>query len=289
MGISNKYCTSCYSPHTIISYQNDIQQFEAFLSIQYNSQDWKEVSPGMVRSWMVQLAESGMANRSINRKLSALQTFVKYLMKRNYLDKNPLRKVVSPKVGKRLPAYIQEGQMKTLLDEVQFPEDFTGRRDRLIIELLYGTGMRRSELLGLQDQDIDLETLTLKVLGKGAKERIIPFGAELRQQIELYRDARNSLERLESNSLLVTADGKPVYPKLIYNVVRKYLSVVSTLDKRSPHVLRHSFATHLANQGAELNAIKELLGHANLSATQIYTHNSIEQLRKVYEAAHPKS
>ncbi|MCB0658914.1 MAG: tyrosine-type recombinase/integrase [Saprospiraceae bacterium] len=278
-----------YSPHTIISYQNDIQQFEAFLSIQYNSQDWKEVSPGMVRSWMVQLAESGMANRSINRKLSALQTFVKYLMKRNYLDKNPLRKVVSPKVGKRLPAYIQEGQMKTLLDEVQFPEDFTGRRDRLIIELLYGTGMRRSELLGLQDQDIDLEKLTLKVLGKGAKERIIPFGAELRQQIELYRDARNSLERLESNSLLVTADGKPVYPKLIYNVVRKYLSVVSTLDKRSPHVLRHSFATHLANQGAELNAIKELLGHANLSATQIYTHNSIEQLRKVYEAAHPKS
>ena len=278
-----------YSPHTIISYQNDIQQFEAFLSIQYNSQDWKEVSPGMVRSWMVQLAESGMANRSINRKLSALQTFVKYLMKRNYLDKNPLRKVVSPKVGKRLPAYIQEGQMKTLLDEVQFPEDFTGRRDRLIIELLYGTGMRRSELLGLQDQDIDLEKLTLKVLGKGAKERIIPFGAELRQQIELYRDARNSLERLESNSLLVTPDGKPVYPKLIYNVVRKYLSVVSTLDKRSPHVLRHSFATHLANQGAELNAIKELLGHANLSATQIYTHNSIEQLRKVYEAAHPKS
>ena len=278
-----------YSPHTIISYQNDIQQFDAFLSIQYNSQDWKEVSPGMVRSWMVQLAESGMANRSINRKLSALQTFVKYLMKRNYLDKNPLRKVVSPKVGKRLPAYIQEGQMKTLLDEVQFPEDFTGRRDRLIIELLYGTGMRRSELLGLQDQDIDLEKLTLKVLGKGAKERIIPFGAELRQQIELYRDARNSLERLESNSLLVTPDGKPVYPKLIYNVVRKYLSVVSTLDKRSPHVLRHSFATHLANQGAELNAIKELLGHANLSATQIYTHNSIEQLRKVYEAAHPKS
>ncbi|HRV83716.1 MAG TPA: tyrosine recombinase XerC [Saprospiraceae bacterium] len=276
-----------YSPHTVESYRNDIQQFQDFLQKQFETNEWADVTPGMVRSWMVSLAESGRANRSINRKISALQTFVKYLMRRGFLAKNPLRKVVAPKVGKRLPVYVQESQMESLLDVMKFSEDFAGVRDRLIIELFYTTGMRRSELVALQDQDIDLEKLTVKVMGKGSKERIIPIGPDLRELILRYRKLRDEIAN--NGQCWVTESGKPIYPKLIYNIVNKYLSMVSTLEKKSPHVLRHSFATHLANEGAELNAIKELLGHANLSATQVYTHNSIEQLRKVYEAAHPKS
>ena len=276
-----------YSPHTVESYRNDIQQFQDFLQKQFETNEWADVTPGMVRSWMVSLAESGRANRSINRKISALQTFVKYLMRRGFLAKNPLRKVVAPKVGKRLPVYVQESQMESLLDVMKFSEDFAGVRDRLIIELFYTTGMRRSELVALQDQDIDLEKLTVKVMGKGSKERIIPIGPGLRELILRYRKLRDEIAN--NGQCWVTESGKPIYPKLIYNIVTKYLSMVSTLEKKSPHVLRHSFATHLANEGAELNAIKELLGHANLSATQVYTHNSIEQLRKVYEAAHPKS
>ena len=276
-----------YSPHTVESYRNDIQQFQDFLQKQFETNEWADVTPGMVRSWMVSLAESGRANRSINRKISALQTFVKYLMRRGFLAKNPLRKVVAPKVGKRLPDYVQESQMESLLDVMKFSEDFAGVRDRLIIELFYTTGMRRSELVALQDQDIDLEKLTVKVMGKGSKERIIPIGPGLRELILRYRKLRDEIAN--NGQCWVTESGKPIYPKLIYNIVNKYLSMVSTLEKKSPHVLRHSFATHLANEGAELNAIKELLGHANLSATQVYTHNSIEQLRKVYEAAHPKS
>ncbi|HPG06668.1 MAG: tyrosine recombinase XerC [Saprospiraceae bacterium] len=276
-----------YSPHTVESYRNDIQQFQDFLQKQFETNEWADVTPGMVRSWMVSLAESGRANRSINRKISALQTFVKYLMRRGFLAKNPLRKVVAPKVGKRLPVYVQESQMESLLDVMKFSEDFAGVRDRLIIELFYTTGMRRSELVALQDQDIDLEKLTVKVMGKGSKERIIPIGPGLRELILRYRKLRDEIAN--NGQCWVTESGKPIYPKLIYNIVNKYLSMVSTLEKKSPHVLRHSFATHLANEGAELNAIKELLGHANLSATQVYTHNSIEQLRKVYEAAHPKS
>jgi len=276
-----------YSPHTVESYRNDIQQFQDFLQKQFETNEWADVTPGMVRSWMVSLAESGRANRSINRKISALQTFVKYLMRRGFLAKNNLRKVVAPKVGKRLPVYVQESQMESLLDVMKFSEDFAGVRDRLIIELFYTTGMRRSELVALQDQDIDLEKLTVKVMGKGSKERIIPIGPDLRELILRYRKLRDEIAN--NGQCWVTESGKPIYPKLIYNIVNKYLSMVSTLEKKSPHVLRHSFATHLANEGAELNAIKELLGHANLSATQVYTHNSIEQLRKVYEAAHPKS
>ena len=276
-----------YSPHTVESSRNDIQQFQDFLQKQFETNEWADVTPGMVRSWMVSLAESGRANRSINRKISALQTFVKYLMRRGFLAKNPLRKVVAPKVGKRLPVYVQESQMESLLDVMKFSEDFAGVRDRLIIELFYTTGMRRSELVALQDQDIDLEKLTVKVMGKGSKERIIPIGPDLRELILRYRKLRDEIAN--NGQCWVTESGKPIYPKLIYNIVNKYLSMVSTLEKKSPHVLRHSFATHLANEGAELNAIKELLGHANLSATQVYTHNSIEQLRKVYEAAHPKS
>ncbi|MCB0600822.1 MAG: tyrosine-type recombinase/integrase [Saprospiraceae bacterium] len=276
-----------YSPHTVESYRNDIQQFEHFLEKQFETVEWAGVSPAMVRSWMVSLAESGLTNRSINRKISALQTFVKYLMRRGFLQKNPLRKVVAPKVGKRLPVYVQESQMQSLLAEMKFSEDFVGIRDRLIIELFYTTGMRRSELFGLKDEDIDLDKLTVKVMGKGSKERIIPIGPETRELVLRYRRLREEITG--TGHFWITGEGKPIYPKLIYNIVRKYLSMVSTVEKRSPHVLRHSFATHLANEGAELNAIKELLGHANLSATQVYTHNSIEQLRKVYEAAHPKS
>ena len=242
-----------YSPHTVESYRNDIQQFQDFLQKQFETNEWADVTPGMVRSWMVSLAESGRANRSINRKISALQTFVKYLMRRGFLAKNPLRKVVAPKVGKRLPVYVQESQMESLLDVMKFSEDFAGVRDRLIIELFYTTGMRRSELVALQDQDIDLEKLTVKVMGKGSKERIIPIGPGLRELILRYRKLRDEIAN--NGQCWVTESGKPIYPKLIYNIVNKYLSMVSTLEKKSPHVLRHSFATHLLESGTDIRYI----------------------------------
>lgn len=277
-----------YSPHTVTSYANDIQQFTSYTEQIFGAFDWQEVTHQHIRSWMVHLKGDGMTSRSINRKISALQTFFKFLRKNGKIDKNPLQKVVNPKIGKRLPVYVQENAIDKLFSEVTFGDHLEGKRDLLILKLLYATGMRRAELVDLKLGDIDLSKMQLKVLGKGNKERILPFGPEIKQLIQAYLPFRNEVAK-GHDRLLITGRGTPFYPRGVHMVVNKYLSLVTTVEKRSPHVLRHTFATHLANQGAELNAIKDLLGHANLSATQVYTHNSIEQLKKIYEAAHPKS
>ncbi len=276
-----------YSPHTVTSYANDIQQFTRHTEQIFGPLEWQDVTHQHVRSWMVQLKGDAITSRTINRKISALQTFFKFLRKNGKVDNNPLQKVVTPKIGKRLPVYVQENAIDRLFGEVTFSDNLEGKRDLLILKLLYATGMRRAELVDLKVGNIDLQKMQLKVLGKGNKERILPFGPEIKQIIQAYLPYRNEVVK-GHDRLLVTGRGHPFYPKAVHVVVSKYLSLVTTLEKRSPHVLRHTFATHLANQGAELNAIKDLLGHANLSATQVYTHNSIEQLKKIYEAAHPK-
>jgi len=235
------------------------------------------------------MMEGGISPRSVNRKLSALKTYYGFLKKQGTVNHNPTTKVVSPKVESRLPNYVQEKELETLFEDLVFPENFQGVRDRTILELFYLTGMRRAELIGLDDLSIDFERKIVKVIGKGKKERLIPLSAKFCNQIKAYVEKRNeAFKKDHFPSLFVTGKGNKMYPKFVYNIVKSYLSLVSTIEKRSPHILRHSFATHLSNKGAKLNIIKELLGHSNLSATQIYTHNSIEQLKKVYTNAHPK-
>ncbi len=279
-----------YSKHTIKSYTNDINQFKSFLELNYELTDEKLVKHTHIRSWMVQLMEENISPRSINRKLSTLRSYFNYLRKLSLIDNNPLLKIISPKVGKRLPEYVKEDQLEQLFDTIDIG-DFEDYRNRLIVELIYVTGMRRTELINLKDSDIQKSVGAIKVLGKGNKERIIPLAPQIFDKFERYKDLRSAyFEDLSAfPSFFVTNKGKILYPKFVYNVVKKYLSSVTTMKKRSPHILRHSFATHLMNQGADLNAVKELLGHANLAATQVYTHNSIEKLREVYRKAHPKS
>lgn len=278
-----------YSPHTITSYTRDIEQFNSFILDQFDLEDVREVHHNHLRSWMVHLMENGMTAKSVNRKLSALKSYFNFLIRSAYLDSNPTAKVMAPKIEKRLPAVIQERELDELLDEIVFEENFKGTRDRMLIELLYATGMRRAELISIKDRDVDHSSLLIKVLGKGKKERLIPISRTLSRQIKDYIECRNThFEKEVFPALIVGHSGNQMYPKFVYNTVKRYLTLVSTSAKKSPHILRHSFATHLSNKGASLNAIKELLGHSNLSATQIYTHNSIEQLKKVYDNAHPK-
>ena len=278
-----------YSPHTVNSYVNDIGQFRAFLLEQYELEDESNVKHSHVRSWIVNMMENGMSSKSVNRKLSAVKSYYNFLKRIGETDKNPTAKVIAPKIEKRLPSIIQEKEMDDLLDKIVFEENFSGSRDKLIIELLYSTGMRRAELIGLRDADINYSGRVIKVFGKGKKERLIPISASMSQLIRQYIVLRNDcFKKSGFDALIVTDNGNQMYPKFVYNKVKRYLTLVSTSDKKSPHVLRHSFATHLSNKGARLNAIKELLGHSNLSATQIYTHNSIEKLKKVYDNAHPK-
>jgi integrase/recombinase XerC len=278
-----------YSPHTITSYSNDIGQFLDFLAKQYEIEEMDQVSHQHVRSWVVSLMEKGRSGRSVNRKLSALKSFFHFLKRTGRVNGNPTARIQAPRIDKKLPAVIQEKELDQLLDEIVFEERFSGYRDHLMIELLYATGMRRAELIQLLDRDVDHGSLLIKVLGKGKKERLIPISAGLSKKILNYQEQRNQeFDREAFDALLVTNSGNKMYPKFVYNKIKDYLSLVSTASKKSPHILRHSFATHLSGKGAKLNAIKELLGHANLSATQIYTHNSIEQLKRVYDNAHPK-
>jgi len=279
-----------FSSHTLTAYRSDLNQFSTFLSDLYQLTSIKEVKHTHIRSWMVQLMQNKVQSRSINRKLSCLKTFFKYLQKRGFLDKNPMQKVIAPKMGKRLPTFVHRQKLESMFKEVDFGEDYAGARNRMILELLYGTGMRRSELIGLEIGDIDLQLSKLRVLGKGNKERIIPINAHLQELIGEYLEIRmESFGSEKSASFLLTDKGSKLYPKFVYNIVNRYLSLVTTIEQRSPHVLRHSFATHLSGNGADLNAIKGLLGHASLAATQVYTHNSIERLQEVYKQAHPKA
>lgn len=279
-----------YSKHTITSYLNDINQYRTFLNHFYPDIDLLKCTHMHIRSWMVNLVENQISSRSINRKLSTLRSFYNFLRKSNSEIKNPTLKIVAPKVAKKLPEFVQEKKLELLFDDI-LEGSFEDLRNRLIIEIFYVTGMRRIELINLVDQDIDESNKVLKVLGKGNKERLLPLSEKLIIKINRYQEAKSEHfgDKLLDDSLFLTDKGKKMYPKLIYNIVKKYLATVTTIDKKSPHVLRHSFATHLMNGGADLNAVKELLGHANLAATQVYTHNSIEKLKAVYQKAHPKS
>lgn len=278
-----------YSIHTVIAYRNDLEEFLLFTKEKYEEVDPARISASIIRSWLASLRDHHIQPRSINRKLSTLRSWYKFLLKNKKVTVNPLQKIVPPKSGKRLPVFVERIPMDRLLHQVEFPDTFEGHTQRLMIEILYDTGIRRSELINLENADIDHSAKTIKVLGKGNKERIIPISAGLLSRMGAYQKEKEQMEFEERSFLLVTEKGKKLYPEYVYRSVKKYLGLVTTLEKKSPHVLRHTFATHLVNNGADLNAVKELLGHANLSATQIYTHNTIEQLKVVYEQAHPHS
>ena len=279
------------SANTIVAYQKDINDCFSFLQSTYQISDPQEVKSNYIRSWVVDLMRTHqMTPRSVNRKISALKTYFKFLLREGSVQQNPMNGVISPKVGKRLPSVIDKKDIQALLAMFEDATSFQDQRNGTVLSLLYGTGMRRAELLGLQISDIDFDKGRLKVLGKGNKERLIPIGVQLLEILKSYIKVRNiTFEDTETTHLILTDRGKAAYPRMIYNIVNQYLSLVSTSDKKSPHILRHSFATHLSDNGAELNSIKTLLGHANLSATQIYTHNSVEKLKKVYQQAHPKA
>lgn len=277
-----------YSSHTIKAYQIDLIQFQDYLEESYESVLRKAKHP-MVRSWLAQMLDYGISPRSVKRKITALKSFYKFLLKEERIKEDPTIKLVPPKMSKKLPAFVEEEQMRYLLDELDFADGYAGLRDKLMIELFYSTGIRQSELIHLRIKDIDLSSNLIKVLGKRNKERLIPLTKELRQKIDVYLKLRAELPIKDSSYLLLTNKGKKLYPTLVYRQVNHYLSQVTSLDKKSPHVLRHTFATHMLNNGADLNAIKELLGHSNLSATQVYTHNTIDKLKKVYNQAHPRA
>ncbi|MCF8369626.1 MAG: tyrosine-type recombinase/integrase [Bacteroidales bacterium] len=280
-----------YSKHTIIAYHNDLKQFNKFLKESYNICSFVEVTHQIVRSWIFELSSHSISANSINRKLSTLKTFFGYLRKNSIIIENPLSKISSPKKNKRLPEFVIQEQMDELFINIDNDKSFTGIRNKLIIQIFYFTGIRLSEMTHLRDHDIDISRQQLKVLGKRNKERLIPFGKTLAETIEEYLLVRKrEIEKKEEGDfLLITKNGKKIYNKLIYRVVNSYLSKVSTLQKTSPHILRHTFATHMLNNGAELNAIKEILGHANLAATQVYTHNTIDKLKTIYNQAHPRA
>ena len=279
-----------YSPHTIVSYQNDLAAFFDFIEIKFGSTKLDEINASFVRSWLAEMKESGMESKSLNRKISTLKSFFKYQLKQGTLLTSPMATIISPKVKKRLPQYVDEKDIHTLFSHVEFPDNWEGKTHWLLLQLFYNTGMRQAELVNLRESQIDISNSNIKVVGKGNKERVIPVSKELILLIEAYQQGKRSqFDNFDSVVLLVNAKGKRLYPKYVYNVVRHYLSTVTTIDKKSPHVLRHTFATHLMNNGADLNAVKELLGHSSLAATQIYTHNTIEKLKEVYKKAHPKA
>jgi len=276
--------------NTVISYENDLSQFESYLNNEFGIAGAFNSDYLQIRSWLVSLMESGITARSVNRKITTLKTYFKFLIKEGIIKENPMAKILSPKVSKRLPVYVEKEKMDLLFDKVDFGEGFSGSRNKLIFEMFYLTGMRLSELVNLTENDIDLVKKNVKVIGKRNKERLIPLSNTLEKEISEYRKLKNELpESYERKYFFITNKGKKIYQKFVYRLINYYLSAVTTLDKKSPHILRHTFATHMLNNGADLNAIKEILGHANLSATQVYTHNTIEKLKKVYKQSHPKA
>lgn len=279
-----------YSQNTVISYQNDLSAFFDFVLKEYKISEISEISTSIIRTWLAFLKENKYTSKSINRKISSLKAFFKYQLKLQRIPVNPVSTITSLKVSKRLPSFVAEKDINTLLNHDFFADDFDGKTKSLVFEILYQCGLRRNELIHLKEKDIDNGSRTIKVLGKGNKERIIPVSKNLVDSIGKYILAkRQELPELSSETLLVNKKGKPLDPKFVYNLVKNNLALVSTADRKSPHVLRHTFATHLTNNGAQINAVKELLGHSSLASTQIYTHNTIEKLKEVYKQAHPKS
>jgi integrase/recombinase XerC len=278
-----------YSDHTVTAYREDLIQMFGFTEEQFGESNPASVSAAFVRSWLASLKEQKLTARTINRKISAVRSYFKYLVRTGVVAQSPMSNISAPKIGKRLPGYIEEKDMGTLLTHVEFPDTWKGRTDRLLLEIFYNTGMRLSELMNLKDSQVNAAGNTIKVLGKGNKERVIPVSGELTKQIAAYQQSRHELTGVEGKWLLVNEKGRKLYPKYMYLVVKHYLSLITTSDRKSPHILRHSFATHLSNNGADINAVKELLGHASLSSTQIYTHNSIQKLKDIHKKAHPKA
>ncbi len=279
-----------YSSHTIVSYENDLSAFSNFLCKEYESPSINKIKTTYVRTWLADLKEKDISSKSINRKISSLRSFFTYLLKNEIVKLNPVTTIISPKMPKRLPQFVEEKDVYNLLGETNFSEGFKGLTEKLLLEILYNTGTRKAELINLREYNIDNSNSNIKVQGKGNKERIIPISKQLKEEIKFYiTEKRRLIGRDEANFLLVSEKGKPLDPKYVYNIAKKYLTQVTTVSKKSPHILRHSFATHLMNNGADINAVKELLGHSSLAATQIYTHNSIEKLKDVYKNAHPKA
>jgi len=273
-----------YSNHTILAYRQDLDSFKEFAELEKIT-EFSDLSSSFIRSWIVYLIEGGMKNKSVNRKLASLRTFYRWLRKEGVVDHSPMTKVIGPKSEKHLPVFAKESELSLPNMEHLFTEDFSGQRDALMLELFYQTGMRLSELIGLKIYDV--QGNQVKVLGKRNKERIIPISDGLVKQIELYVIARNDVAQ-NNDSLLVLNSGNKLYPTFAYRKINYYLGKVTSLDKKSPHILRHTFATHMLNRGTGLETLKDLLGHANLAATQVYTHNSFAQLNSIYSQAHPR-
>ena len=281
-----------YSPHTVAAYESDLAQFYAFLNHPEEVINHpNEITHHHIRNWMVELMNQKLTSRSVNRKVATLRKYFKFLLQGQIITATPTARIQTPKISKQLPVVVEEEKLSRLLDNKEiFGPDFKGRRDKLIIELLFGTGMRLAELMGITEADINTYEGTVKVLGKRNKQRIIPLNKELKVLLQEYLLLKKSeIFANKSLKLIVTDKGADTYAKMIYLIVQKYLNYISTQDKKSPHVLRHTFATSLLNKGADLNAIKDLLGHASLSATQVYTHNSVERLKSIYKQAHPKA
>lgn len=278
-----------YSEKTTVSYGNDITQFEMFLKEVEPEFDFTDVDADVIRQWVVNLMEHGYIASSVNRKISSLRSFYRYLLRIKAVDVDPTLKVVAPKKTKPLPVFVREADMDRLLDDSDFGEGFSGIRDRMIILMFYSTGMRRAELIGLRDADVDFSARLIKVTGKRNKQRLIPFGDELEEDMKAYLSARTEYYDGECDSFFIRKDGKPLTPTDVGLIVKRNLSKVVTMKKRSPHVLRHTFATSMLNHNAELETVKELLGHASLAATEVYTHTTFEELKKVYELAHPRA
>jgi len=279
-----------YSPHTISAYTRDLNQLAKFIEEHFDNIPLQEVTYNILRSWVIDLVQQQLSSKSINRKIISARSFYNFLLRRGEIDKNPASKLTMLRSDRKLPVFVQEEEILRLLDNASFDDDFNGYRDKIIIELFYNTGMREAELIGLKESDVNMHDMSIKVLGKRNKERLIPLSKSFVRDIKIYIDKKNEMFNGNADEhLIVSNNGNKCYPMFIYRTVNKYLRLFTNVDKASPHILRHTFATHLLNKGADLNAVKELLGHQSLSATQIYTHNSMDKLKRIFEQAHPKA
>ena len=279
-----------YSVQTIRAYGDDLRQFFVFCNIEPNKEGIEQVNHRLVRSWLAHLLNTKHSARTVNRKISSLRSFYKYLLKQGVVANNPMQKIVAPKTSNKMPFFLSQQEADNLLNSLDYSQEFFGLRDLLVIELFYFVGLRVSELVNLKESDVSISNCSVKIFGKGSKERLVPLHPDVLKLLQSYiQQKHNRYPSKQMPYLIVSSTGNKSYPQLLYRIVKKYLSLVTPLEKKSPHVLRHTFATHLLNQGADINAIKELLGHASLSTTQIYTHTSVETLKNAYKQAHPRA